>query len=110
MRLADKTGGIPQNILVGAEASLPEGQLGPAMFLSFLLQTPSDLILIATGDGEATKGRTLALLQELGVPGEAISKILLTRMHGDHISGLFTGEKKTFPGLPSPLRNRKSAS
>ncbi len=101
VRLADKKGGVPPEVFVGADKTMLEnvlqGGICPAMFLTFLIKSPTDLILVDTGNGEARQGRTLDLLKRQGVSKEDITKILLTHMHGDHVQGLFSGDSKTFP-------------
>ena len=101
MRLADKQGGVPPQVFAGADKALLEkelhGQICPAMFLTFLVKTPEDMVLVDSGNGEERQGRTHALLRQLGVPAEAVTKILLTHMHGDHVLGLFSGKQAAFP-------------
>ncbi len=100
-RIADKKGGVPPQVLVGADKAMLENVLQdgvcPAMFLTFLVKTPEDLILVDTGNGAESNGRTVELLKKLGVSREAVGKVLLTHMHGDHVRGLFTGNARTFP-------------
>ena len=101
LRLADKQGGIPPHIFTGASKALLDtalhGQSCPSMFLTFLLKTPRDTVLVDSGNGEGRQGRTHALLRQLGVPADAVTKVVLTHMHGDHVLGLFSGKGPAFP-------------
>ncbi len=100
MRLADKQGGVPPSVFVGADKAMLDslhGQVCPAMYLTFLIKTPRDLVLVDTGNGDGGQGRTAALLKELGIPKDAVTRIVLTHMHGDHVRGLFSKDAKAFP-------------
>jgi metal-dependent hydrolase (beta-lactamase superfamily II) len=60
-------------------------------FTVWLVDDGDRLVLIDTGYasmGGPTTGRLLAALAALGVPPEAVSAVLITHMHADHISGL----------------------
>jgi glyoxylase-like metal-dependent hydrolase (beta-lactamase superfamily II) len=69
-------------------------------FTVTLVNTGSDLVLFDTGNaaGRApTTGQTVARLAEAGIRPEQITVVVITHMHGDHIGGLTTDGKPTFP-------------
>jgi len=72
---------------------VPSGR-APASILGFLLRSPEATVLIDTGMGSGTLGQALA---ETGVAPEDISLVLLTHLHGDHLGGLVTDGRQTFP-------------
>lgn len=86
-----------KSILIGAtdemlEKYLPDGTY-PTAINAFLLETPDKTILVDAG-----LGRNLsAHLETCKIKPEDIDIILLTHMHGDHIGGLLTDGKKSFP-------------
>ncbi|MBQ7454385.1 MAG: MBL fold metallo-hydrolase, partial [Selenomonadaceae bacterium] len=68
----------------------PEGKLFLTMLDvgqgdSFLIETPTQNILIDTGDVDARE-KLVAKLQNLGVT--RVEKIILTHPHADHIGGI----------------------
>lgn len=67
----------------------------PSSVNIYLLKIKDKLILIDTGFGGA-KGDLLNSLKSLNIKPEEIDTILLTHMHGDHISGLIHEGKKVF--------------
>jgi glyoxylase-like metal-dependent hydrolase (beta-lactamase superfamily II) len=67
---------------------------------TFLINTGSRLVLIDTGAGTLfgpTVGKFLANLQAAGYEPAQIDDVLITHMHGDHVGGLVTNGKRTFP-------------
>jgi glyoxylase-like metal-dependent hydrolase (beta-lactamase superfamily II) len=67
---------------------------------TFLINTGSKLVLIDTGAGALfgpTLGAFLANLKAAGYSPEQIDDICITHMHGDHLGGLVSNGKRTFP-------------
>jgi len=67
---------------------------------TFLVNTGSKLVLIDTGAGSffgPTLGHLIANLKAAGYTPEQVDEIYITHMHGDHIGGLITDGKATFP-------------
>lgn len=59
-----------------------------------LVETGNERVLIDAGMG---KGGLTASLAEAGVSEESIDVVVITHMHPDHIGGLMTNGKPTFP-------------
>lgn len=70
-------------------------------FSPVLVETGSEKILFDTGMGEMGQsfgaGRLRDGLSAAGVKPEDISMVVLTHLHPDHIGGLMTGDKASFP-------------
>lgn len=67
---------------------------------TFLINTGTKLVLVDTGAGTLfgpTVGKFLTNLKAAGYSPEQIDDVLITHMHGDHVGGLVTGGKRTFP-------------
>lgn len=83
-----------------AEANLLPTTAMVNNFTVTLVNTGRELVLFDTGNapGRApTTSRTLARLAEAGIRPEQINVVVITHMHGDHIGGLLTDGKPTFP-------------
>lgn len=67
---------------------------------AYLINTGEKLVLIDTGAAGLfgpTLGRLIKNLKASGYSPEQIDEVYLTHMHGDHMGGLMTGDKMTFP-------------
>jgi glyoxylase-like metal-dependent hydrolase (beta-lactamase superfamily II) len=76
------------------------GPATPVPVNCFLLRGGPELTLIDAGTGSAWGpglGQARAALAAEGVRPDAIDRILLTHVHGDHALGLFEGEAVYFP-------------
>jgi glyoxylase-like metal-dependent hydrolase (beta-lactamase superfamily II) len=107
-RLQDGTFEIPSDafIYVGDEAkgaSLRAAKAGattPVPVNCFLLRGRGEVILVDAGAGSAWGpglGHAREALAAEGIPPEAIDRIILTHVHGDHALGLFEGDAAYFP-------------
>lgn len=86
-----------KSILIGASAevlekTIPNGTF-PNAVNAFLIKDGNKNILVDTGFGTKLFDNLLSL----GVTPEQINIVLLTHMHGDHISGMLKDGKKAFP-------------
>ncbi len=107
-RLQDGIYEIPATafLYVGDEAegerirAAKAGATTPIPVNCFLLRGAGEVILIDAGTGTAWGpglGHARGALAAEGVPPEAVDRILLTHVHGDHALGLFDGETAFFP-------------
>jgi glyoxylase-like metal-dependent hydrolase (beta-lactamase superfamily II) len=77
-----------------AAGHLPTDAL-PITFTPLLVQTGGETVLIDTGygpKGPASAGKMLANLRAAGVAPGAVTKVLISHFHGDHINGLLDAD------------------
>jgi glyoxylase-like metal-dependent hydrolase (beta-lactamase superfamily II) len=77
----------------------PAGPI-PIAISTHMIRSGNDITLIDTGAGGAfgpTSGRLAAALTAAGVTPDAITRVVLTHMHPDHIGGLMAGDAAAFP-------------
>ncbi|MDR1195783.1 MAG: MBL fold metallo-hydrolase, partial [Endomicrobium sp.] len=94
--IADSTGERAPNIFI-ADAEVikkyvPSGKMKTAV-MTFVIKTTDNIILVDTGYGAGL----MAGLEKIGVKPEEVSIVLITHMHGDHISGLIKNNEAAFP-------------
>jgi glyoxylase-like metal-dependent hydrolase (beta-lactamase superfamily II) len=65
---------------------------------ALLVRTPGHLVLIDTGLGPKVGGVLPGSLRAAGVTPEAVTDVLITHGHGDHVGGLLTAEGR--PAFP----------
>lgn len=84
-------------ILIGADKELLTQYIPESGFMHstnvFLIKAPKQNILVDTGFGQTIFEK----MEKLGVQPDSISAVLLTHMHGDHISGLQKDGQALFP-------------
>jgi glyoxylase-like metal-dependent hydrolase (beta-lactamase superfamily II) len=107
--LSDGTAAIPMEKLLSnttpakTDAALAKAYLKPPFDTSvngYLINTGSKLILIDTGAGVLfgpSVGKLVTSLRASGYTPEQVDEIYITHMHGDHVGGLVSNGKLTFP-------------
>lgn len=85
----------------GADFRAQKGGAGTVIPVNcFLLRGAAEVILIDAGTGSAWGpglGHARAALAAEDIPPEAVDRVILTHIHGDHALGLFEGEAAYFP-------------
>ena len=82
----------------------------PTSNTNFVVERDDDIILIDAGAGSffgESMGKNAENLSAAGFDPASIKTILLTHMHPDHVSGLLSGEQKTFPNATLYVANRE---
>ena len=72
----------------------------PTSVNAFLVNTGSKLVMIDAGAGTLfgpALGKILENLKAAGYQPDQVDEIYVTHMHGDHVGGLFAGDKLAFP-------------
>ena len=67
---------------------------------AYFINTGSKLVLVDAGTGVLfgpTLGKLVGNLQAAGYRPEQVDEIYITHMHADHVGGLMSGDKLTFP-------------
>lgn len=107
--LSDGTVGLPvdkllTNVKPGqVQRLLQHAYLGVPLETSvngYLVNTGDKLVLIDTGAATLfgpTLGKLVANLKASGYQPEQVDEVYITHMHGDHVGGLMSGDKPTFP-------------
>jgi len=80
-------------------------------FNQYLINDGERLILVDSGPAGAIgkTGKLPSALEAIGVKPAAIDAIILTHMHFDHVSGLITGGRVTFPNAEVYVDRRDAA-
>lgn len=85
---------------LAAENNLPPTQFENG-YTQTLVNTGKELILFDTGLGalgaKRGAGKLVSLLGQAGYKPDQIDKVVITHCHPDHIGGLMSGGKSTFP-------------
>ncbi len=78
----------------------PTGK-SPSGVLCFLLETPTGIVILDSGNGNPPEKAPASLLmdslKQLNVAPEAVAAVILTHMHADHIGGMAWEGKAAFP-------------
>jgi glyoxylase-like metal-dependent hydrolase (beta-lactamase superfamily II) len=98
------------DVMVGADATTAATDLAaayldpagpvPTPINAYLIRSGDQITLVDAGAAGAfgpTTGRFAATLAAMGVDPAAISRVVLTHLHADHIAGLMAGEAAAFP-------------
>jgi len=72
------------------------GGKAPTATMVFVVKINGQIVLIDTGNGNAAS-QLMNGLTKVGITPEAVTLVLLTHLHGDHIEGLVKDDKVAFP-------------
>ena len=85
----------PEVVRARAGAS-PEQEL-PGVVTTLSIERGTDVVLVDTGLGADRGGAALDLLGDLGVDRDAVTVVVLTHGHGDHVGGCLVDGEPAFP-------------
>lgn len=91
------TNQAPANVAALLEQNLLPADWMVNMFTPLLVNTGKERILFDTGLGAANGGRLVEQLAAAGTPAEQVDVVVITHCHPDHIGGLMTDGKPSFP-------------
>jgi glyoxylase-like metal-dependent hydrolase (beta-lactamase superfamily II) len=95
----DATSERNRELLIGDEARIkqlmPE-EKSPGVVSVFAVRTKTSTFLIDAGWGPP-RGSALANLAKVGITPDKVDAVLITHLHGDHVSGLLNDGKIVFP-------------
>ena len=98
--MEDARGSMEERLFPDAQGDTAKLEMlpAPSSVNTFLVKTGGKLVLIDAGWGKdgRVQGRMLECLAAEGISAEAIDIVLITHMHGDHISGLLADGKPVF--------------
>jgi glyoxylase-like metal-dependent hydrolase (beta-lactamase superfamily II) len=78
---------------------------------TYLVNTGAKLVLIDAGSGTLfgpTLGKLVDNLRASGYQPEQVDAVYITHMHLDHVGGLMTGDKRTFPNATVHAHRREA--
>ena len=78
-----------------AAKHVPGGK-APTATMVFAVKISDQIVLVDTGNGNAAS-QLMNGLAKAGIKPEAVTLVLLTHLHGDHIGGLVIDDKRAFP-------------
>lgn len=80
------------NFLPGDKMAIP--------FTPVIVNTGNEVVLFDTGNGSGrgpTRGHLVKSIEAAGFTADQIDVVVITHFHPDHIGGILTGDKPTFP-------------
>lgn len=78
--------GLDADVVRARTGAPPEHEI-PGVVTALLIQRADDVVLVDTGLGTDRGGATHGRLREIGVDPHAVTTVVLTHAHGDHVGG-----------------------
>lgn len=99
--LQDKVNTMSMKLFPEADPAIvsqlvPNGE-APAAINTFLIKRNGQYVLFDAGLGESQGGALFSHLKTLGILPSDISAVCITHFHGDHIGGMLSNGKASFP-------------